>query len=84
MDILITNPKVIWRKEDTSYILFNPLNDEIVVLNESGFALWQACEGVSKRALLDGISQNVGKAAAEASRVTIESLVSLGFLEVKP
>lgn len=84
MDILTANPKVISRSEEVSHILFNPLNDEILVLNESGFALWQACQGISRRVLLDGISQNVGKEAAEAASATLDSLLSLGFLEMRP
>jgi len=84
MDILVVNSKVISRKEDVNYILFNPLNDEMVVLNEAGFALWQACQGVSKGILLAGISQNVSKEVAGVSSATIESLIALGFLEVRP
>jgi len=78
MDILVVNSKVVSRKEDVNYVLFNPLNDERVVFN----ALWQTCQGVSKG--VAGISQNGSREVAGVSSATIESLIAFGFLEVRP
>jgi hypothetical protein len=82
----IRNPDVVVHEEDEDgALVFNPDNDQVKVLNRTGFFIWRLCDGTND---LDGmiIAVNNAYAGAAGHQVArqvasfIDEMVRSGFV----
>ena len=69
------NASFIWRKMGAEAILFNPSNNETYMLNQTGTAIWELCDGThSLEDIVDAIADRyeTGKEKAGVLQDTVE------------
>ena|SRR3990170_8329670 len=72
-----TKPKrktlFIWRQMDGEAVLFNPATNETYLLNQTGAAIWELCDGVhSIEDITDAIAEKFEAGKAEILKDTVE------------